>query len=131
MAISERGSGEHGYALLISAAPVSRYRVVDAAGALHQLAAVPPATLLGTATASVVQLTDPVEPNTVLTHLRTAAAAPGPLVIYVAGQLTADRRQHLPHLALARTSPVTVRYTALPWHWLAHELRGRAPEKPQ
>lgn len=50
---------------------------------------------------------------------------PGPLTVYVAGQLQLDRRQRLPHLALARTTPSTVRYTALPWHWIREELRLR------
>jgi hypothetical protein len=62
----------------------------------------------------------------VLTRLRAAGAAPGPLTLFVAGQLQLDRRQRLPHLALARTTPSTVRYTALPWHWLREELRLRA-----
>jgi hypothetical protein len=127
MAISETGSGEHGYALLICATPPGRHRVIDAAGAMHQLAAVPPAMLLGTAAASVVQLSDPMEPNTVLAYLRTAAAAQGPLVVYLAGQVVFDRKQRLPHLALARTTPATVRYTGLPWRWLAGELRDRPP----
>lgn len=116
-----------GYVLLISAAPPGKYRAIDAGAALPRLAAVPPAVLLGTQATSTVQLADPVEPNTVLTHVRTAAASPGPLLVYVAGQVSIDRRQRLPHLALARTTTATLRYTALPWHWLAHELRDRPP----
>ncbi|NED17395.1 hypothetical protein G3I31_04340, partial [Streptomyces sp. SID9913] len=50
---------------------------------------------------------------------------PGPLTVYVAGQLHLDRRQRLVHLALARTTPATVRYTAFPWHWFRDELRLR------
>ena len=66
-----------GYALLL-AGPAGKQRLMDAAAALSQLAAVPPAALLGTpGGASVVQLVDPADPQTVLTHLRTAAAAPG------------------------------------------------------
>lgn len=52
---------------------------------------------------------------------------PGPLTVFVTGQLHLDRRQHLPHLALARTTPSTVRYTGFPWHWFREELRLRAP----
>ncbi|GAA2346474.1 hypothetical protein [Streptomyces cuspidosporus] len=119
-------TGGAGYALLVAAAPGGRQRLMDAAGALHQLAAVPPAALLGTAGgASVVQLVDPADPQTVLTHLRTAAAHEGPVLIYLAGQLTVDTKQRLPHFALARTTPRTARYTALPWHWLAAELARR------
>jgi hypothetical protein len=123
-----RATGGVGYALLVVAAPGGRQRLMDAAGALHQLAAVPPAVLLGTAGgASVVQLVDPADPQTVLTHLRTAAAHEGPVLIYLAGQLTFDAKQRLPHFALARTTPRTARYTALPWHWLAAELAPRPP----
>ncbi|MET7934725.1 hypothetical protein [Streptomyces sp. NPDC005322] len=117
-----------GYALLLAAGPAGKQRLMDAAAALPQLAAVPPAALLGTAGgASVVQLVDPADPQTVLTHLRTAAAHPGPVLVHLAGQLTVDTKQRLPHLALARTTPRTARYTALPWHWLAAELGRRPP----
>ncbi|MFI0818991.1 hypothetical protein ACH4TX_21160 [Streptomyces sp. NPDC021098] len=117
-----------GYALLLAAGPMGKQRLMDAAAALPQLAAVPPAALLGTpGGASVVQLVDPADPQTVLTHLRTAAAHPGPVLVYLAGQLTIDHKQRLPHLALARTTPRTARYTALPWHWLAAELAQRPP----
>ncbi|MFG2319495.1 MULTISPECIES: hypothetical protein [Streptomyces] len=114
-----------GTVLLLAAAPVGRGCLVDAASVLPVLAAVPPAVLAGTDTANVVELADPLEPQAVLTRLRAAAAAPGPLTVYVAGQLQLDRRQRLPHLALARTTPSTVRYTALPWHWIREELRLR------
>ncbi|WKX71780.1 hypothetical protein [Streptomyces sp. XD-27] len=131
MAINRAGTaGEPGYALLIAAGPSDKHgkqRVMDATAALPQLAAVAPAVLLGTpAGASVVQLVDPADPQTVLTHLRTAAAHSGPVLVYLAGQLTLDAKQRMPHLALARTTPRTARYTALPWHWIAAEL-GRRP----
>ncbi|WP_405851485.1 hypothetical protein [Streptomyces sp. NBC_00090] len=119
--------GAAGTAVLLAAAPAGRGRAMDAASVLPALAAVPPAVLTGTATASVVELADPLDPQTVLTRLRAAAASPGPLVVFLAGQLHLDKRQHLPHLALARTTPATLRYTALPWHWLAGELGVRPP----
>ncbi|MEU1401717.1 hypothetical protein ABZ471_05000 [Streptomyces sp. NPDC005728] len=115
-----------GTVLLLAASPVGRGRLVDAAGVLPVLAAVAPAVLSGTDTANVVELADPLEPQAVLTRLRAAAAAPGPLTVYITGQLHLDRRQHQPHLALARTAPATVRYTALPWHWIREELRLRS-----
>ncbi|MFF7751991.1 hypothetical protein ACFZCP_22660 [Streptomyces sp. NPDC007971] len=115
-----------GTVLLLAASPLGRGRLVDAAGVLPVLAAVAPPVLSGTDTANVVELADPLEPQAVLTRLRAAAAAPGPLTVYIAGQLQLDRRQHLPHLALARTTPATVRYTALPWHWIREELRLRS-----
>lgn len=115
-----------GYALLIAAGPTGRQRAMDAAAALPPLGAVAPAVLLGTVGgAQVVQLVDPDEPHTVLAHLRTAAAHPGPVLVYLVGQVTLDAKQHLPHLALARTTPKTARYTALPWHWLLSELGHR------
>ncbi|WP_251094214.1 hypothetical protein [Streptomyces sp. Caat 7-52] len=115
-----------GTVLLLAAAPLGRGRLVDAAGVLPVLAAVAPAVLSGTDTANVVELADPLEPQAVLTRLRAAAAAPGPLTVYLTGQLHLDRRQHLLHLALARTTPATVRYTALPWQWIREELRLRS-----
>ncbi|KOV63527.1 hypothetical protein [Streptomyces sp. MMG1121] len=115
-----------GTVLLLAAAPLGRGRLVDAAGVLPVLAAVAPAVLSGTDTANVVELADPLEPQAVLTRLRAAAAAPGPLTVYITGQLQLDRKQHLPHLALARTTAPTVRYTALPWHWIREELRLRS-----
>ncbi|GHB24196.1 hypothetical protein GCM10010377_12710 [Streptomyces viridiviolaceus] len=114
-----------GTVLLLAASPVGKGCLVDAASVLPVLAAVPPAVLSGTDTANVVELADPLEPQAVLTRLRAAATAPGPLTVYVTGQLQLDRRQRLPHLALARTTPATVRYTALPWHWIREELRLR------
>jgi len=116
-----------GTVLLLAASPVGRGRLVDAAAVLPVLAAVDPAVLAGTDTANVVELADPLDPQAVLTRLRAAASAPGPLTVYVTGQLQLDRRQRLPHLALARTTPATVRYTAFPWHWFREELRLRAP----
>ncbi|MEV6834584.1 hypothetical protein AB0N17_08725 [Streptomyces sp. NPDC051133] len=115
-----------GTVLLLAASPLGRGRLVDAAGVLSVLAAVAPSVLSGTETANVVELADPLEPQAVLTRLRAAAAAPGPLTVYITGQLHLDRRQRLPHLALARTTPATVRYTALPWHWIREELRLRS-----
>ncbi|MQY35930.1 hypothetical protein SRB17_39260 [Streptomyces sp. RB17] len=115
-----------GTVLLLAASPLGRGRLVDAAGVLPVLAAVAPAVLSGTDTANVVELADPLEPQAVLTRLRAAAAAPGPLTLYIAGQLQLDRRQRLPHLALARTTAATVRYTGFPWHWIREELRLRS-----
>ncbi|MEV0740306.1 hypothetical protein AB0I51_31230 [Streptomyces sp. NPDC050549] len=116
-----------GTVLLLAASPVGKGRLVDAASVLPVLAAVAPAVLSGTETANVVELADPLEPQAVLTRLRAAATAPGPLTVFVTGQLQLDRKQHLPHLALARTTPATVRYTAFPWAWIREELRLRAP----
>ncbi|MFT2016339.1 hypothetical protein ACMA1D_10920 [Streptomyces sp. 796.1] len=127
--MANNGAGaadESGYALLIAAGPTGKQRAMDAAAALPPLAAVAPTVLLGTAGgAQVVQLVDPDDPQTVLAHLRTAAAHPGAVLVYLVGQVTLDAKQHLPHLALARTTPKTARYTALPWHWLSSELGQR------
>ena len=116
-----------GTVLLLAASPVGKGCLVDAASVLPVLAAVAPAVLSGTETANVVELADPLDPQAVLTRLRAAATAPGPLTMFVTGQLHLDRRQRLPHLALARTTPATVRYTAFPWHWITEELRLRPP----
>lgn len=116
-----------GTVLLLAASPMGKGCLVDAASVLPVLAAVPPDVLSGTGTANVVELADPLEPQAVLTRLRAAATAPGPLTVFLTGQLQLDRKQRLVHLALARTTPATVRYTAFPWHWIVEELRLRAP----
>ncbi|MDQ1037593.1 hypothetical protein QFZ75_004009 [Streptomyces sp. V3I8] len=116
-----------GTVLLIAASPTGKGCLVDAASVLPVLAAVAPSVLSGTDTANVVELADPLQPQAVLTRLRAAATAPGPLTVFLAGQLQLDRRQRLPHLALARTTPATVRYTGFPWHWIREELRLRTP----
>ncbi|MFE7469194.1 hypothetical protein ACFU6R_34495 [Streptomyces sp. NPDC057499] len=116
-----------GTALLIAAAPAGKSCLVDATGALPSLAAVAPGILTRSTAATVVELADPTDPQTVLTRIRAAAAEPGPLTLYLAGQLHLDHRQRLVHLALARTTPATLRYTSLPWHWLAGELAARRP----
>ncbi|MGX1912560.1 hypothetical protein ACWIID_27400 [Streptomyces phaeochromogenes] len=115
-----------GTVLLLAASPAGRSCLVDAASVLPILAAVAPDVLSGTDTANVVELADPLEPQAVLTRLRAAATAPGPLTVFLTGQLQLDRRQRLPHLALARTTAATVRYTGFPWHWIREELRLRA-----
>ncbi|MEU7581447.1 hypothetical protein AB0B50_28020 [Streptomyces sp. NPDC041068] len=114
-----------GTVLLIAAAPVGKGRLVDAASVLPVLAAVPPETLAGTPTASIVELADPLDPQTVLTRLRAAAMAQGPLTVCLIGQVHLDRRQRQLHVALARTTTATVRYTGFPWHWITQELRIR------
>ncbi|MFF8432455.1 hypothetical protein ACF07Y_46555 [Streptomyces sp. NPDC016566] len=126
MGTSSTPTDQPGYALLIAADPPVRHPLAGAV-TLPQLAAVSPSQLVGTPYASVVQLAGPEDPNTVLTAIRTAAAVEGPLLIYVAGHLAVDHRQHRLHLALARTTARTVRYTALPWHWLTSELHHRPP----
>ncbi|GGU51589.1 hypothetical protein GCM10010211_15360 [Streptomyces albospinus] len=119
--------GPPGTVLLLAAAPAGKGRFADASGVIPMLAAVPPAAWAGTTTATLIELADPVDPQAVLTHLRGAAAAEGPLTVVIAGQLQLDRKQRAVHLALARTTPSTVRYTALPWAWLVQELRQRRP----
>ncbi|MFC8665446.1 hypothetical protein [Streptomyces sp. NPDC057199] len=116
-----------GTVLLLAASPTGKSCLVDAASVLPILAAVAPDVLSGTDTANVVELADPLEPQAVLTRLRAAATAPGPLTVFLTGQLQLDRRQRLPHLALARTTAATVRYTGFPWHWIREELRLRTP----
>ncbi|WP_442812552.1 hypothetical protein [Streptomyces sp. NBC_01210] len=128
MVINGGDTAEPGTALLIAAAPVGKGRLIDASSVLPALAAVPPSALTGTPAATVIELAEPLDPQTVLTRIRATATAEGPLSLYIAGQLQLDRRQRLLHLALARTTPTTMRYTALPWHWLAGELAIRRPD---
>ncbi|WP_327238291.1 hypothetical protein OG349_34155 [Streptomyces sp. NBC_01317] len=118
---------EAGTAVLLAAAPAGKGRLVDATSVLPALATVAPSTLTGTQAATVIELADPLDPQTVLTRIRAAATTAGPLFLYIAGQLQLDHKQSLFHLALARSTPATLRYTGLPWHWLVSELKLRRP----
>ncbi|MEU9037422.1 hypothetical protein AB0D45_21325 [Streptomyces sp. NPDC048352] len=122
------GDDMMGTALLLAAAPTGRGRLIDATRVLPTLAAVPPSALTRTPSGTIVELADPTDQQTVLTRIRAAAAAPGPLTLILAGQLHLDTRQHQLHLALARTTPAALRYTALPWTWLVSELKPRRPD---
>jgi hypothetical protein len=119
---------QRGHVLLLAGGTTGKRRHVHRPAAnLAVLAAAQPSALLGGGVAAdVVQLLDEADPQALLTRLRTAAATPGPLALYLSGQLTVDRRQHQLHLVLARTTALTVRYTAMPWWWLRHELRARS-----
>ncbi|MGW6688047.1 hypothetical protein [Streptomyces sp. NPDC054961] len=119
---------QRGHVLLIAGDASVRRRTVQLAPSanLAALAMVSASMLLGSELPSdTVYLDGARDPNTVLARLRTAAATPGPLLLYLSGRLTVDRRGRRLHLALAGTTSATVRYTALPWDWLGTELRER------
>ncbi|MFB7629701.1 hypothetical protein ACFC0M_01930 [Streptomyces sp. NPDC056149] len=122
------GEEQRGHVLLIAGARATHRRTVQVipSANLAALTAVPVPVLLGsTLPADLVHLDGARDQNTLLIRLRTAAAASGPLLIYLAGQLTVDRKHHRLHLASAGTTAATTRYTALPWEWLRNELRQR------
>lgn len=117
-----------GTALLLAAAPTGKGKLTEASSVIPVLAAVPPAALAGTAAATLIELADPIDPQAVITRVRGAAATEGPLTVVLVGQLQLDPRQRAVHLSLARTTPSTIRYTALPWAWLVAELQQRRPD---
>ncbi|MGK4584849.1 hypothetical protein [Kitasatospora sp. HPMI-4] len=120
-----------GQVLLLAAAPVgSRRRLLDPEAAVGEFAAIPAQTLMPGwhQPVEVVPLVNPSGPQAVLARIRAAAAVPGPLLLYLCGLLVRDDRQHQVHLALADTTDTTIRYTALPWAWLARELAARRPD---
>ncbi|WP_411125152.1 hypothetical protein [Streptomyces sp. x-19] len=122
------GEEQRGHVLLIAGARATHRRTVQVipSANLAALTAVPVPVLLGsTRPADLVHLDGAPDQNTMLIRLRTAAAASGPLLVYLAGQLTVDRKNHRLHLAAAGSSPATTRYTALPWEWVHNELRQR------
>lgn len=121
---------QRGHVLLIAGDTAVRRRTVQVAPSanLAALGVVPASMLLNSDVPSDTTYLDGArDPNTVLMRLRTAAATPGPLLVYLSGRLTVDRRGNRLHLALVGTTAGSVRYTALPWEWLGLELRGRPP----
>ncbi|PNE37168.1 hypothetical protein [Streptomyces noursei] len=123
------GEEQRGHVLLIAGARATHRRTVQVipSANLAALTAVPVSALLGsTLPADLVHLDGAPDQNTMLIRLRTAAAASGPLLVYLAGQLTVDRKHHRLHLASAGSTAATTRYTALPWEWVRNELRQRS-----
>ncbi|MCX4696129.1 hypothetical protein [Streptomyces sp. NBC_01408] len=119
---------QRGHVLLIAGDAAVRRRTVQVAPSanLAALGVVPVAMMLNSQIpCDTTYLDGARDPNTVLTRLRTAAATPGPLLVYLSGRLTVDRRSRRLHLCLAGTTAGSVRYTGLPWEWLGSELRGR------
>ncbi|CAM5289812.1 hypothetical protein SAVIM338S_00279 [Streptomyces avidinii] len=119
---------QRGHVLLIAGGTAVHRRAVQVAPSanLAALGVVPVAMLLNSdVSCDTTYLDGARDPNLVLTRLRTAAATRGPLLVYLSGRLTVDRRGRRLHLALAGTTPGSVRYTALPWEWLGTELRAR------
>ncbi|MFD8983097.1 hypothetical protein [Streptomyces sp. NPDC059564] len=119
---------QRGHVLLIAGDAAVRRRAVQVAPSanLAALGVVPVPMLLNSGIPSDTTYLDGArDPNTVLMRLRTAAATPGPLLVYLSGRLTVDRRGRRLHLCLAGTTTASVRYTGLPWEWLGAELRDR------
>ncbi|MEU9375805.1 hypothetical protein AB0D94_18750 [Streptomyces sp. NPDC048255] len=119
---------QRGHVLLIAGDAAVRRRTVQVAPSanLAALGVVPvPMLLNSTVPCDTTYLDGARDPNTVLMRLRTAAATPGPLLVYLSGRLSVDRRSRRLHLCLAGTTAGSVRYTGLPWEWLGSELRGR------
>ncbi|MYT31390.1 MULTISPECIES: hypothetical protein [unclassified Streptomyces] len=122
------GEEQRGHVLLIAGARATHRRTVQVipSANLAALTAVPVPVLLGsTLPADFVHLDGARDQNTMLIRLRTAAAASGPLLVYLAGLLTVDRKNHRLHLASPGSTAGTTRYTALPWEWVQNELRRR------
>ncbi|MFJ9523251.1 hypothetical protein ACIRPK_34050 [Kitasatospora sp. NPDC101801] len=123
-------SQPRGQVLMVAAAPsTSRRRLLDPEQGVAAFGTVPAGLLVPgwPGPVDVVELVQPSGPQAVLARLQAAVAVEGPLLVYVCGQLVRDRRQHQVHLALASTTDSTIRYTALPWPWLARALASRQP----
>ncbi|MFM9625059.1 hypothetical protein ACKI14_44965 [Streptomyces turgidiscabies] len=122
------GQEQRGHVLLVAGDVAARRRTVqvEPSANLAALSIVPvPVLLASNAPADTTYLDGIRDQQVLLMKLRTAAATPGPLLVYLSGRLTVDRRGHQPYLALPHTTASTIRYTALPWEWLGAELRHR------
>ncbi|MEU9851365.1 hypothetical protein [Streptomyces sp. NPDC047985] len=128
MQTNAAGPGQRGHVLLIAGDTAIRRRAVqvEPSANLAALSMVPvPVLLAGNAPADTTYLDGVKDQQALLMKLRTAAATPGPLLVYLSGRLTLARRDHQLYLALTHTTASTIRYTALPWEWLGTELRHR------
>ncbi|MFC9226562.1 hypothetical protein ACFT8W_38545 [Streptomyces hygroscopicus] len=93
---------------------------------LAALLAVPATVLIGsTLPCDTVHLDGIHDPAAVLLRLHSAAATSGPLLLYVSGRLTADRRTHHLRLALDGTTPFNASRHGVPWAWLRAALQHR------
>lgn len=119
---------ERGHVLLIAGDRAVHRRTIQVhpSANLAALSVVPvPVLLNSTLPADLVHLDGVRDQNTLLLRLRTAATTPGPLLVYLSGRLTVDRKGHRLHLASTGTNASNTRYTALPWEWIDTELRNR------
>ncbi|WP_406483850.1 hypothetical protein [Streptomyces microflavus] len=119
---------QRGHVLLVAGDTAGRRRTIqiEPSANLAALSLIPVPVLLGCDLPTDTTYLDGVrDQNALLVKLRRAAATRGPLLVYLSGRLTVDRRSHQLYLALSGTTPSTARYTALPWEWLGIELRQR------
>ncbi|MFD8621721.1 hypothetical protein [Streptomyces sp. NPDC059513] len=119
---------QRGHVLLVAGDTAGRRRTIqiEPSANLAALSLIPVPVLLGSDLPTDTTYLDGVrDQNALLVKLRRAAATRGPLLVYLSGRLTVDRRSHQLYLALSGTTPSTARYTALPWEWLGIELRQR------
>ncbi|MFB8118127.1 hypothetical protein ACFC51_19775 [Streptomyces sp. NPDC055962] len=119
---------QRGHVLLIAGDAATRRRTVQVlpSANLAALSLLPTSVLLGSSAPSDTTYLDGIhDQNALQVRLRAAAATPGPLLVYLSGRLTTDRRGRQLYLALSQTTAATTRYTALPWEWLGTELRNR------
>ncbi|MFJ8351291.1 hypothetical protein ACIQ9J_33995 [Streptomyces sp. NPDC094153] len=130
MQINGAEQQQRGHVLLLAGDIAARRRnvqVVPSAN-LAALSVVPVPVLLGSDVPSDTTYLDGIhDQNALQVRLRAAAATPGPLLVYLSGRLTTDRRGQSLYLALPGTTAATARYAALPWEWLGIELRTRPP----
>src|SRR5262245_35003646 len=97
------GQQQRGHVLLIAGDVAARRRTiaVEPSANLAALSIVPAAVLLGSDVPSDTTYLDGLrDQNALLTRLRTAAATPGPLLVYLSGRLTIARRGRELYLAL-------------------------------
>ncbi|MFJ2922902.1 hypothetical protein [Streptomyces sp. NPDC087307] len=130
MQINGAEQQQRGHVLLLAGDIAARRRSVQVipSANLAALSVVPVPALLGSDMPSDTTYLDGIHnQNALQVRLRAAAATPGPLLVYLSGRLTTDRRGQNLYLALPGTTAATARYTALPWEWLGIELRTRPP----
>lgn len=115
-----------GTVLVLAVAPLGRWGLMDVSSVPRVWAHADPRGLVDGHQGTVIDMFDPVEPRAVLDRISAAAQSGVPLTLVVAGQLHGDRKTRELFLALALSTPRTVRQTAVSWRGLVSAVEAAA-----
>ncbi|MEV5493501.1 hypothetical protein AB0L47_36980 [Streptomyces bobili] len=111
--------------VLLVAAPAHKGRTVDMSRVQSAFSTLSSAHWARGTACAVLEWTEPGDPQILARRVRSVAAAPGHLTLYLAGQLMLHRDHNTLYLALTRARPSNLRSTGFPLHALTSRLRRR------